>query len=71
MEGHVALGCIEDEELRPDQPQQCYLVGDLELREAWYVPRPLHGTEEETRCKLADIVDAHHVVGSQLHLAVS
>ena len=71
MQWHVALGGVEDEQLGPDQPQERHLVRQLELGEARDVPRPLHGREEDPRSKLANIIDADHVVGSHLNLTIS
>ena len=71
MQWHVALGGVEDEQLGPDQPQQRHLVRQLELGEARDVPRPLHGREEDPRGKLADVIDANHVVGSHLDLSIA
>lgn len=63
MEGHGALRGVQHEELRPDQPQQCHLVRHLKLGEEGDVLGPAHGREEEPRRQLADVVDAHDVVG--------
>jgi len=70
MERHGALAGVQDEQLRPDEPEQGHLVGHLEFREEGYVLGPLNRREEQSGGQLADVVDAHDVVG--LHaLAIS
>ena len=59
MEGHRTLGCVENEQLTPAEPQQSYLVGDLKVREEGYVPCPLHGTEQQTSGHFADVLDSY------------
>ena len=71
VKGHVALGGVKDEQLRPDEPQERHLVCQLELREAGDVAGPLHRREEDAGGELTDVVNADHVVGSHLNLAVS
>ena len=71
MKRHTALGSVQHKQLGPDQPQQGHLVSHLKLREAWDVARPLHRAEEYPRCKLANIVNSDHVVGSHLDLSVA
>ena len=71
MEGHVALGSIQNKQLRPDKAQEGHLVCDLKLWEAGNVSGPLHPVEEQTRGELADVLDADHVVGSMLKLGIA
>ena len=71
VKGHVALGGVKDEQLGPDEPQERHLVCQLELREAGDVAGPLHRREEDAGGELTDVVNADHVVGSHLNLAVS
>lgn len=61
MQGHGALGGVENEQFRPAQAEQRHLVGDLEFREKWDVPGPLYGREEQPGSELADVLDAHDV----------
>ena len=71
MKRHAALGGVQHEQLGPDQPEQGHLVRHLELGEAGDVASPLHRAEKYPRCKLANVVDANHVVGSHLDLSVA
>ena len=71
VEGHVALGGVKDEQLGPDKSQERHLVSQLQLREAGDVAGPLHRREEDAGSELADVVNADHVVGGHLDLAVS
>ncbi|KFO59833.1 hypothetical protein N302_05767, partial [Corvus brachyrhynchos] len=71
MEGHGALGSIEDEELAPGEPQQGHLVGDLQVGEEGNIAGPLDGAEEQTGGQLTDVLDAHDVVGLHALAAVA
>ena len=70
VQGHVALGGVKDEQLGPDEPQQRHLVSQLQLGEAGDVAGPLHRREEDAGGELADVIDADHVVGGHLDLAI-
>jgi len=41
-------------------------AGDLEVGEEWDVASPLDGTEQQAGRQLADVLDAHDVVGCRL-----
>ena len=69
VEGHGALGGIQDEEFTPAQPQESHLVCYLEIWKEGNVSGPLHRTEEQSGCQLANVFDAHEVVG--LHAMAS
>ncbi|KFO77706.1 hypothetical protein N303_04836, partial [Cuculus canorus] len=71
VEGHGALGGVEDEELAPGEPQQGHLVGDLQVGEEGDVASPLDGAEEQACGQLADVLDAHDVVGLHALAAVA
>lgn len=63
MEGHGALGSIEHKQLTPGQPEQSYLVCDLEVWEEGNIPGPLHCAEEHPSCQFTNVLNAHDVVG--------
>ncbi|KFQ14663.1 hypothetical protein N330_06150 [Leptosomus discolor] len=63
VEGHGALGSVEDKQLAPGQPQEGHLVCDLEVWEEGDIPGPLHRAEEHPSCQFTNVLDAHDVVG--------
>lgn len=63
MQGHGALRSVKHKQLAPRQPEKGHLVGDLQVRKERDVSRPLHGAEEQTSRQLADVLDAHDIVG--------
>ena len=69
VQRHVALGGIEDKQLRPAQPQQSYLIRHLEIRKAGDALGPLDSAEQQPGGKLANVVDANHV--GRLHLTIA
>lgn len=63
MQRHGALGRIKHKQLAPCQPEKGHLVGDLQVGKERDVSRPLHGAEEQSSSQLADVLDAHDIVG--------
>lgn len=63
MQRHGALGRVKHKQLAPRQPEKGHLVGDLQVGKERDVSRPLHGAEEQTCSQLADVLDAHDIVG--------
>lgn len=69
VKGHGTLGGIQDEEFAPAQSQESHLVGYLEIWKEGNVSGPFHRAEEKSGCQLANVFDAHEVVG--LHAVAS
>ena len=68
LQRHGALRRVQHEQLAPAEPQQRHLVGHLQVGEEGDAARPLDGREEQARCQLADVLDAHDV--RRLHAAL-
>ncbi len=65
VDGHGALGGVQDEQFAPGEAEQGHLVRYLQVREERDVAGPLHGAEEHPGRKLADVLDTHDVVALQ------
>lgn len=63
VQRHGALRRVQDKQFAPHEPEQRHLVSDLQVGEEGDVSRPLDRREEQSRGQLADVVDAHDVVG--------
>lgn len=63
MQRHGTLGRVKHKQLAPRQPEKGHLVGDLQVGKERDVSRPLHGAEEQSSRQLADVLDAHDIVG--------
>lgn len=62
VDGHGALGGVQNEQFAPREAEQGHLVRYLQVREEGDVARPLHGAEQHPGRQLADVLYAHDVV---------
>jgi len=71
VEGHVALGSIQDKQLGPDQAEESHLVRHLQLGKPRNIPGPLNRGEQYAGGKLTDVVQPDDITGMLLHVGVA